>query len=193
VLSTCLGLRGSACRWIGLQVIFFVILHGSLMHIFWAAESATMYRENAFRFDYQLDYSAGGGLVSMVGCIIIAFTSIPYIRRNFYWVCVPICPRLLGVYKESLISRVTASIYLSIWAPFPGRRGCLSSLPFPRWALPPSQHCATYTLRSPPPPCSSRPWPGLPSQCRRFATCPLHLAQGFSPGMRKYAIALYFQ
>jgi hypothetical protein len=37
------------------------------------------------------------------------------------------------------------------WAPFPGRREFLSSLPSPTWALPPSKHCATYTRKRPPP------------------------------------------
>jgi hypothetical protein len=36
-------------------------------------------------------------------------------------------------------------------AAFPGRHGCLSSLPWPPWALPPSKHCATYTRKRPPP------------------------------------------
>jgi hypothetical protein len=69
------------------QVILFLILHGALYHIFWATDSAKMYREEAFRFEYKWHFSNGGGLVSVIGAGLIAVTAIPYIRRHYYWVC----------------------------------------------------------------------------------------------------------
>jgi hypothetical protein len=67
-------------------VILFLILHGVLIHIFWATDSAKMYFEEAFRFEYKHFFSNGGGLVSDIGLGLIAVTALPYIRRHYYWV-----------------------------------------------------------------------------------------------------------
>jgi hypothetical protein len=74
------------CRWIGVQVIIQILLHGILYHVLWATESAKMYRDEAFRFSYAHYYSNGGGLVSWIGALLIAITAIPWFRRHMYWV-----------------------------------------------------------------------------------------------------------
>ena len=76
-----------ACRWIGYQVLAFLIVHGILFHALWASAGSKTYREEAFRFSYAHHFSNGAGLVAFTACIFIAVTVLPVVRRRAYWVC----------------------------------------------------------------------------------------------------------
>jgi hypothetical protein len=74
------------------QVLVFILAHGISYHCLWASHSTKMYREEAFRFEYMHHFSNGAGLVAWCGAVVIAITSIPAFRRNFYWVrALPAC------------------------------------------------------------------------------------------------------
>lgn len=75
-----------SCRWIGVQTVVFILLHGIFYHILWATGGAEKYREEAFRFAYHHWFSNGGGLVAWFGALIIGITAIPWFRRHMYWV-----------------------------------------------------------------------------------------------------------
>lgn len=48
-------------RWIGVQVLVYLLVHGILYHALWASHSAKMYRDEAFRFEYKWYFSNGAG------------------------------------------------------------------------------------------------------------------------------------
>lgn len=90
LINTFLGVKyGTAIkwhRWVGCQTLLFIIVHGILYHALWASDSAQMYRDEAFRFEYAHYFSNGAGLVAWCGVVVIAITCLPAFRRNFYWV-----------------------------------------------------------------------------------------------------------
>jgi hypothetical protein len=107
----------------------------------------------------------------------------PIIKRLLYKTCLYLSIYLsIRTDRRTDAQRQAASIHRRLalgtisWAPFPGRRGCLSSLPLPPWALPPSKNCVTYTRRSPPPlqqPTLAWPTKSLPQVCNvSSAPCP---------------------
>ena len=131
------------CRWIGTQVLVYLLIHGALYHCLWASAGAQMYRDEAFRFDYAHYVSNGAGLVAWVAALAMTVMLLPCVRRAAYWV------RAAAIDADRGCCLANTACVRQMFAPFSMHVCCMTcSQMFTRYCLMPCSNAAPLRKNS---------------------------------------------